>query len=174
MSNSRNSKNQGNQGNSRNQENSFVKNPANKLTNVVLSDLNFPSLNNSTISAQPSSLNFIEKIKFEPIIDVKIERNPEYVYYTTRHFIEKQEPAEGKPNWAYFGSTWQLEDKECTDTTPIYNANFTDMINNWNKYRTNFIDIYGEDYYDTIYKYPFEETFEEDFEEDEDEDEELV
>ena len=69
---------------SMNAKNAFVKNQANKLTNVVLSDQNFPALHNANI-AVASSLNFIEKIKFEPVIEIKTERNPEYIYYTTHY-----------------------------------------------------------------------------------------
>jgi len=148
----------------KNSKNSFVKNKANILTNVVLSDHNFPSLNNTAVVAPTSSLNFIEKIKFEPIVEIKTERNPEYTYYITHHIPAKQEPAEGKPKWAYFGPSWQLE-TETAEQIDGFNPDFSKMINNWDKYKTNFIDMYGEDFYENMYKYPVEETFEEDEEE---------
>ena len=153
----------------KNSKNSFVKNQSNKLTNVVLSDLNFPSLNDANISTAMSSLNFIEKVKFEPIVEIKIERNPEYVYYTTNKIPVKQEPPDGKPKWAYFGSTWQLETVETVEKIDDFNPDFSKMINNWENYKTNFVNIYGEDFYDNLYKFPYEEIFDEDEEDSDDE-----
>ena len=148
---------------SMNAKNAFVKNQANKLTNVVLSDQNFPALHNANI-AVASSLNFIEKIKFEPVIEIKTERNPEYIYYTTRNIPVKKEPENGKPKWAHFGPVWELE-TVTAEPTDCKNPDFSKMVNHWNKYKTTFISIYGEDCYDDMYKYPYEETFEEEEEE---------
>ena len=43
------------------------------------------------------------------------------------------------------------------------------MINNWENYKTNFVNIYGEDFYDNLYKFPYEEIFDEDEEDSDDE-----